>query len=125
MKWVFEDGIPIYQQIVRFLRVGIANGTYPPGSKLPAVRDLAMEAGVNPNTMQRALAEMERDGLMYSVRTSGRFITEDEQVMSALRDKLSSEYINEMIRRLTGLGLTDQEIAEAVGRALAGGSQGE
>jgi len=120
MKWVFEDGIPIYQQIVRFLRVGIANGTYPPGSKLPAVRDLAMEAGVNPNTMQRALAEMERDGLMYSVRTSGRFITEDERVMSELKDKLSSEYINEMIGRLKGLGLTDTEISEAVDRAIKG-----
>ena len=119
MKWIFKEGIPIYQQIVQFLRTGIANGTYPPGSKVPAVRDFALEAGVNPNTMQRALTELERDGLMYSVRTSGRFITEDGEKLEELKNMLSGEYIDEMLLQLRGLGYTDEEILEAVRLALA------
>ena len=119
MKWSFKEGIPIYQQIIQFLCVGIANGTYPPGSKFPAVREFALEAGVNPNTMQRALTEMERDGLMYSVRTSGRFITQDEVKLKELRESLSREYIEEMNRSLHQLGYSDSEIVEAVRRSLA------
>ena len=118
MKWVFKDGVPIYQQIIQRLQIGIANGTYPPGSKVPAVRDLALEAGVNPNTMQRALTELERDGLMYSVRTSGRFVTEDAAKLEELKNMLSRSYIDEMILQLRGLGYTDEEIPEAVRKAL-------
>ena len=78
MEWIFEQGRPIYTQIVEQIRINIANGTYEPGQQLPSVRDLAMEAAVNPNTMQRAFSELERDGLIYTVRTSGRFVTEEE-----------------------------------------------
>ena len=118
MKWVFEDGIPIYQQIVRFLRVGIANGTYPPGSKLPAVRDLAMEAGVNPNTMQRALAELERRGLVFSERTSGRFVTKEDEVLKALHEDLAKKYFEELADKLHKIGMSGEEIAGAVKRWL-------
>ena len=72
MAWKFNDNAPIYLQIVNTLKRNIASGAYPPGSRLPSVRDLALEAGVNPNTMQRALSELERSGLVNSQRTAGR-----------------------------------------------------
>ena len=71
MKWDFKSGEPIYQQIIRVLRTQIVSGIYPPGSRFPAVRELALEAGVNPNTMQRALAELERDGLVETYPNAG------------------------------------------------------
>ena len=64
MKWYFSDSAPIYAQLIRQIKVGIVTGAFPPGERLPSVRDLATEAGVNPNTMQRAFAELERDGLV-------------------------------------------------------------
>ena len=75
MNWQFSNDAPIYAQLIRQIRAGIVSGAFSPGERLPSVRDLAMEAGVNPNTMQRALTELERDGLVYSQRTSGRYVT--------------------------------------------------
>ena len=114
MKWVFKEGVPIYQQIVETLRTRIANGTYPPGSQMPTVRDLALEAGVNPNTMQRALSELERTGLVHSERTSGRFVTENRESLHELRSSLAEEYIREMFRSLAALGLSREEIRDLV-----------
>ncbi len=114
MKWVFENGIPIYLQILGRLRTEIASGAYPPGAKLPPVRELALEAGVNPNTMQRAFAELERDGLVYTQRTSGRFVTEDAEIMKELRKNLSADIIGEMCTRLMRLGMSQEEIRAAV-----------
>ena len=71
MKWLFSNDAPIYTQLIEQIKVGIVAGAFPPGERLPSVRDLATEAGVNPNTMQRALAELERDGLVFSQRTAG------------------------------------------------------
>ena len=76
MSWTFKEDRPIYSQLVEHIKLGIVSGEWSPGSKLPSVRDLAEEAGVNPNTMQRALADLEREGLVHSKRTSGRYITE-------------------------------------------------
>ena len=78
MNWQFSNDAPIYAQLIGQIRAGIVSGAFSPGERLPSVRDLAMEAGVNPNTMQRALTELERDGLVYSQRTSGRYVTEDQ-----------------------------------------------
>ena len=114
MKWIFENGIPIYLQILGRLRTEIASGAYPPGAKIPPVRELALEAGVNPNTMQRAFAELERDGLVYTQRTSGRFVTEDTEVLKQLRKTLSEDVIEEMCTRLMHLGMSREEIRSAV-----------
>ena len=114
MKWTFENGIPIYLQILGLLRTEIASGAYPPGGRLPTVRELALEAGVNPNTMQRAFSELERDGLVYTQRTSGRFVTEDEEVLRNLRKNLSRDFIEEMCTRLIRLGMSTEEIRDAV-----------
>lgn len=114
MGWVFEGGSPIYLQLCLVMKGRIASGAYAPGEKLPPVRDLAVEAGVNPNTVQRAYSELERDGLVNADRTSGRFVTADSKVIRSLRDMLCSGYIEEMFTRLRELGLSDHEIRAAV-----------
>ena len=114
MAWKFNDGAPIYLQIVNTLKRNIASGAYPPGSRLPSVRDLALEAGVNPNTMQRALSELERSGLVNSQRTAGRFITEDASALLDLRKSMSEEIVSEFIARLRGIGMSDEQILDTV-----------
>lgn len=114
MAWNFNDSAPIYLQIVNTLKRNIANGAYPPGSRLPSVRDLALEAGVNPNTMQRALSELERSGLVNSQRTAGRFITEDASALLDLRKSMSEEIVSEFIARLRGIGMSDEQILDTV-----------
>lgn len=113
MKWTFENGIPIYLQILSRLKSDIAKGDFPPGSKLPPVLELALEAGVNPNTIQRAFAELEREGYLYSQRTTGRYVTEDRQKLSSLRIGLGRKYIKELFDRLSGLGLSTDDIVRA------------
>jgi len=114
MAWNFNDNAPIYLQIVNTLKRNIASGAYPPGSRLPSVRDLALEAGVNPNTMQRALSELERSGLVNSQRTAGRFITEDAGALLDLRKSMSEEIVSDFIARLRGLGMSDEQILDTV-----------
>lgn len=114
MEWIFEQGRPIYTQIVEQIRINIANGTYEPGQQLPSVRDLAMEAAVNPNTMQRAFSELERDGLIYTVRTSGRFVTEEEGKLDILQKKLGQEFIEDLFEKLRKLGMSKKEIMDAI-----------
>ena len=114
MGWNFNDGSPIYLQLVAVIKGKIASGEYAPGDRLPPVRDLALEAGVNPNTVQRAYAELERDGLVNAERTSGRFVTADAEKIEQLRGALSSGFIGEMFKQLQALGLTNEEIIAAV-----------
>ena len=114
MAWKFNDNAPIYLQIVNALKRNIASGAYPPGSRLPSVRDLALEAGVNPNTMQRALSELERSGLVNSQRTAGRFITEDADALLELRKLMSEEIVGELISRLRGLGMSGEQILDMI-----------
>ena len=114
MAWTLDADRPIYTQIVEIIQRQIVSGIYKPGDKMPSVRDMATVAGVNPNTMQRALSELERDRLLYSIRTSGRFVTEDQTLLKELRKDLSSTFIRELYESLRKLGMTDEEIAEAV-----------
>ena len=114
MKWEFKNGIPIYLQIIDQIKRQIVSGEPAPGSRIPAVRDLAQEAGVNPNTMQRALTQLEQEGLLYTQRTSGRFVTQEEEIMKQTRMQLSDEYIAELFKHLQQLGLSRDDIVEAV-----------
>lgn len=116
MAWEFKNGIPIYLQIMEGIKTRIAGGLLPPGSKLPSVRDLAAQAGVNPNTMQRAMTQLEQEGLLYTQRTSGRFVTEDEAKMKELRSSLSEKYVEELFTQLSRLGMTREEIISEVSR---------
>lgn len=114
MKWTFEDGRPIYIQIVEQMKVLIASGAYAPGEKIPAVRELAVEAGVNPNTMQKAMSELERDGFLHSERTSGRFVTENIEVIDEMKKTLSREFVRDLFEKLDRLGMSKEEIIAAV-----------
>lgn len=114
MKWEFKNGIPIYLQIIAQIKVMIASGELRAGSKIPPVREMAVEAGVNPNTMQRALTQLEQEGLLYTQRTAGRFVSEDENVMKELRKAMSEQYIAELFHNLEKMGMDKQEIIAAV-----------
>ena len=86
MKWQLRSDAPIYSQLIEHIKLGIVSGEFPPGGKLPSVRDLAGEAGVNPNTMQRAFTELEREGLVNAQRTSGRYVTEDHEMIEETKN---------------------------------------
>ena len=104
MDWNFRNDLPIYSQLVEQIKLGIVSGIFAPGERLASVRDMAMEAGVNPNTMQRALQELERDGLVYSQRTSGRFVTEDETVIDNAKKTLATEQVKTFLSAMEKLG---------------------
>ena len=104
MSWNLDSSRPIYAQIIEKVSLYIVSGHYQPGDKLPSVRDLAAQAGVNPNTMQKALSELERENLVHSVRTSGRFITEDKDMIEKMREELASTQIKEVLNKMSQMG---------------------
>ena len=110
MQWKFDGNAPIYTQLVDQMKLGIVSGEWIPGQRIPAVRELAVDAGVNPNTMQRALQELERQGLMFSQRTSGRFVTEDREMIEDAKRTLANRHISAFIRQMQALGYTRREI---------------
>ena len=110
MEWSFRGDQPIYSQLIQRIKQGIVSGDLSPGGRLPSVRDLATEAGVNPNTMQRALQELERDGMVYSQRTTGRFVTENMQVIERAKKKFAEEQIRSFLEAMKKLGYQWEEI---------------
>lgn len=104
MSWNLDSSRPIYSQIIEKVSLDIVSGKYQPGDKLPSVRDLAAQAGVNPNTMQKALSELERENLVHSARTSGRFITEDKDMIEKMREELASTQIKEFLDKMSQMG---------------------
>ncbi|SDM52201.1 GntR family transcriptional regulator [Acetanaerobacterium elongatum] len=109
MTWELDSDRPIYKQLIEHFQLSIVSGCYKPGDKLPSVRDLAAEAAVNPNTMQKALADLEQAGLVYTQRTSGRYITEDKSMVEQLKNNLAIEQIKEFLEKMSRLGFTKQE----------------
>ena len=110
MEWQFDSNMPIYTQLVDKIKLAIVSGEYTHGQRLSAVRDLAAEAGVNPNTMQRAFQELERLGLVYTQRSSGRFVTEDESVIEAAKKALAEESIRSFMDSMRRIGYTREDI---------------
>lgn len=110
----FDTSRPIYAQIVERLKAKILAGVYPPGGHLDSVRDLAAAAGVNPNTMQRALAELERTGLVYTQRTTGRFVTEDAAVVDSAKQELAHQQIGAFLHRMERMGYDREQTAQLV-----------
>jgi len=109
MDWTFRKDLPIYTQLVDKLSAAIVSGIFSPGEKFPSVRDLAMEAGVNPNTAQRAMADLERAGLIYSQRTSGRFVTEDRELIKKTRRNMAEEKIGEFFEAMKKIGYDEAD----------------
>ena len=110
MEWKFRSDLPIYSQLVEQIKLGIVSGKLLPGERLMSVRDMATEAGVNPNTMLRALQELERDGMVYSQRTAGRFVTENMQVIERAKKKFAEEQIRSFLEAMKKLGYQWEEI---------------
>lgn len=110
----FDMSRPIYAQIVERLKAKILAGVYPPGGHLDSVRDMAAAAGVNPNTMQRALAELERTGLVYTQRTAGRFVTEDAAVIDSAKQELAHQQIGAFLHRMERMGYDREQTAQLV-----------
>ena len=118
MPWNLDSWRPIYLQIIERVQMDIITGRYQPGDKLPSVRDLAQEAAVNPNTMQKALSELERSGLIYSQRTSGRFITEDKELIHQMKKELAAAEVSAFVAHMKQLGITPEEIRQLLAETI-------
>ena len=110
MDWTFNNDLPIYTQLVDKIKLRIVSGQLPPGEKLSAVRELAAEAKVNPNTMQRAFQELERAGLVFSQRSSGRYVTEDVEIIMEAKKAMARQYVQSFMKSMEQLGYTGEEI---------------
>ena len=123
MPWELDSDRPIFIQIIERIQMDIIAGIYKPGDKLPSVRELAAIASVNPNTMQKALTELERTGLVYSQRTSGRFITEDTKMIEALKSNLAQEKITGFFDNMSKLGFEKAETLSLIQECIKGDEQ--
>ena len=114
----FQSNIPIYLQLIDMVKLQIVSGTLTPGEKLKSVRELAMEYGVNPNTMQKALAELEGEGLLYTMRTAGRYVTGDEALICKLREQMAAERVRQFFDELGRFGYSDNEMKDLLERYM-------
>ena len=111
MEFRLKDSMPIWQQLTDQITESIVTGEYPPGERFPAVRELALQADVNPNTMQRALAKLEEQGLLGTARTAGRTVTEDQQVLQETRKRLAERKTEDYMEGMKKLGYSREEAA--------------
>lgn len=110
MKPKFNNSSPIYQQLIDMIKVLISKGDYAPGVKVSSVRELAVEFGVNPNTMQRALAKLEEMGYLYTERTSGRYVTKDLVVISQLKSEILADIMDEFVMKMQAAGIETADV---------------
>ncbi|MCC0633518.1 MULTISPECIES: GntR family transcriptional regulator [unclassified Clostridioides] len=120
MEWELDNNKPIYIQLVEHLKLKIVSGEIKIGSKLETVRALAEDAEVNPNTMQKALTELERQGLVYSQRTKGRFVTDDKEKIKAMKEEIANVEINTLKETLVKLGYDKDEMLKLITENLKG-----
>ena len=109
MRWDFHNEAPIYAQVMERIERMIVSGALRPGQRLPSVRAFAMEAGINPNTMQKALTELERGGLIYNQRTAGHFVTNDSRIIAEVRKALADGQTLQYLQRMRELGFTPDQ----------------
>ncbi|MBY5034988.1 GntR family transcriptional regulator [Streptococcus gallolyticus] len=114
MAWKFDNNIPIYIQITNTIKLQIVTNQLKTGSKLPTVRDLADIAGVNPNTVQRALSDLETEGLVYTQRTTGRFVTNNIELIKQTRVQLAQQELEHFTKNMLSLGFAKEELAELI-----------
>lgn len=106
MDYIFDNERPIYIQLVEKLRLSIVSGELKQGERLPSVRELALIAKVNPNTMQKALVELENDGLVFTERTNGKFVTNNQELIEKLKKELAKEKVNNFLKDMKNIGIT-------------------
>ena len=109
MEYIFDNDRPIYLQLVEKLKIEIISGKIKPGERLPSVRELALIVRVNPNTMQKALAELENIGLIYTERTNGKFVTQDANLIEKMRKELAKEKVKYYLEDMKNIGITYEE----------------
>lgn len=109
MNWNISPGRPVYVQLIEQLELAVVTGEYAPGSRIPSVRELAAEAGVNPNTMQRALQELESRGLLQTQRTAGRVVSADETTLQSLRFQRAKAFTSNFLQQMEKLGFSREE----------------
>lgn len=114
MAWNFSSGKPVYLQIAERLTKSVLSGEFKAGEQLPTVRQLALVAAVNPNTVQHAFVELEKDGLIISKGTSGRFVTEDEAVIEQCRKKLAEKTVKSFVKDMKHLALTKEQVISLI-----------
>ena len=109
MDYIFDNERPIYVQLVEKLRIEIVSGKLKNGERIPSVRELALTTKVNPNTMQKALAELENEGLIYTERTNGKFVTDNKELIEKIKRKLAEEKVNNYIKDMKNIGITYEQ----------------
>ena len=114
MAWTFDEKSPIYLQIAYRVKLKIASKELSMGQQLLPVREFAQEAGVNPNPEQRAFQELEKEGLVYSARTSGRFVTEDEKLIDQKRHEIAQTLMKNFVTEMTAIGFSSPEIKSII-----------
>lgn len=124
MAWVFDEKLPIYAQIVQEIKLRIVSYQIKSGEQLPTVRDFAEEAGVNPNTMQRAFTELEREGLVYARRTAGRYVTDDQNLIAEKRHELAQGELSNFVSNMLAIGFSQDELLAEIRGYLASAAQG-
>lgn len=112
MEITFNNQTPIYLQIVNEIKKQIISGKLSAGTRIPSVRELAIKYQVNPNTMQKALSELETEGLLFTERTNGKFVTTDEKIIETIKLKFAKEITDKYILEMTSLGITKKGIIE-------------
>ena len=119
MPWEISSERSVYLQLVDIIKQKIMSGEYKPGQRLASVRELAAEAAVNPNTMQRALVELEREGLLYTQRTSGRFVSEDTGLIAGIRMTGAEQKTRDFYQEMVQTGLSSKEIRCMLDKVIA------
>jgi DNA-binding transcriptional regulator YhcF (GntR family) len=118
MAWKFDGERPIYLQTAEIVKQRILKGEYAPGSRIPSVRDMAAEAGVNPNTMQRALAHLEESKILCSHTTAGRFVTEEKELLELLRYQAARRQILDFVKKMNDLGYESEKLPVLIERVV-------
>ena len=109
MDYIFDNDRPIYIQLVEKLRIEIISNKLKPGERIPSVRELALTTKVNPNTMQKALVELENEGLIYTERTNGKFVTDNKQLIEKIKKELAEEKVNNYLNDMKNFGINYEE----------------
>lgn len=120
MAWTFDNNMPIYIQISNIIKLQIVTNQLQSGDQLPTVRDLAEKAGVNPNTVQRALSDLESEGFVYSVRTTGRFVTDNQELITSTRQHLANKEVENFVTNMLNLGFKQTELPQQLEDYLQG-----
>ena len=122
MSWEIKGDRPVYAQLVEIIGQKIIKNEFPPDSKLPSVRDLAAMAEVNPNTMQKALVELETEGLISSIRTTGKYVTNDVDLIQSYKRKLAVKELVAFVGKMKDLGFQVEEIKQLVDKEINDGN---